>query len=405
MRPVRDGSSPRPGRSTLIVGAVVIAAAAALSAGLLVGSSAPQPGTAPGSWPKAPLASSFVTSSGSWAVLPMGHLSDPLNTFWQVFFRPVGESDWRLVTPPGVADNGGIAASPGPGRSVAMVFAPSQDLTFSPFAITSDDGSSWSPGVIPFGVARVPDVLSASLPAGAHLSALASGGSAVMLGTGNSSNWATVLTKSRLAGSSAAASCGLGELTALSSSGSDDLLGSNCTRPGVVGIFLTGGNTEGARSLQLVGPKLASSEGDVSVLRLSAQEGRIVALVDARKGSLDSLYALWGGEQASGWSVSQAYPLAASASVVSTGFGPDGTLVVETKSAAGDLDAAVTATDGAWRNLPKLPTFTESVSVGAGGTVDALGASLSQFTDWQLVGGQWQRTEVLTVPIQYGSSS
>ena len=50
------------------------------------------------------------------------------------------------------------------------------------------------------------------------------------------------------------------------------------------------------------------------------------------------------------------------------------------------------------------PTYTESVSVGIGGAVDALSASLSQFTDWRLMNGQWHKAQVLVVPIQYGSS-
>ena len=211
-------------RSALLVGAVVLAAAAALTAGLLVGGSTSQPGARAATWLKAPLASSFATASGSWAILPMGNLSDPLNTFWQLFFRPSGRSDWRLVTPPGVADNGGIAASPGPDGSVAVVFAPNNLLTFSPFAITSDNGSAWSPGVIPLGIAPVPDVVTAPLASGAQFSALERGGSAVAVGTGNESNWATLFTSSQLAGSPAAGSCGAGQLTALAASGSDDLL-------------------------------------------------------------------------------------------------------------------------------------------------------------------------------------
>ena len=32
-------------------------------------------------------------------------------TFWEVFVRPATSSTWRLVTPPGVADNGGLVAA------------------------------------------------------------------------------------------------------------------------------------------------------------------------------------------------------------------------------------------------------------------------------------------------------
>ncbi|MGH9028399.1 MAG: hypothetical protein ACRDV4_02120, partial [Acidimicrobiales bacterium] len=37
-----------------------------------------------------PLATSIDTGSGEWVTLPMGHLDQPLNTFWQLFFKPFG---------------------------------------------------------------------------------------------------------------------------------------------------------------------------------------------------------------------------------------------------------------------------------------------------------------------------
>ena len=42
------------------------------------------------------LATSIETSAGTWAVVPMGHLDQPLNTFWQLFFR----ASWRGTAGP-----------------------------------------------------------------------------------------------------------------------------------------------------------------------------------------------------------------------------------------------------------------------------------------------------------------
>ena len=69
--------------------------------------------TAPVSTPRlhaatAPLSTSLVTPQGTWAVAVMGGSAASENNFWQVFVRPAGASRWSLVTPEGVADNGGL---------------------------------------------------------------------------------------------------------------------------------------------------------------------------------------------------------------------------------------------------------------------------------------------------------
>ena len=86
----------------------------------------------------------------------MGRLDDPLNTFWQLLALTGGS--WELATPPGVASNGGLMVAAQP-QSVLAGFGPSQDLRFSPLAHSTDQGSSWDPGVLPAGLARVPDAL------------------------------------------------------------------------------------------------------------------------------------------------------------------------------------------------------------------------------------------------------
>jgi len=266
------------------------------------------------------------------------------------------------------------------------------------------NGKTWSAGVIPFGTAPLPDVLTAPAGAIAQYSALGRSGLKIEAGTGAEPEWSTLYTSNGLAASAAGRSCGAGSLTALTGSGVGELVGSDCRTPGVVGIF-AGAGTPG--SLELVGPTLVPSDGQFSVLRLSSQKNRFVALVDGRNGSVNDLYALSGDGQPSSWSVSRSLTLPAGGAVVSSGFGPDGSLVVETKSASGDLQGAVSATGsgGSWTRLPQLPAGTEGVSVAADGTVDALSADLSELTVWQLTVGRWIRSQVVIVPIQYGSSS
>ena len=94
-----------------------------------------------------PLATSLAVPGGpSWAVVEMGGSSARHDNFWQLLARPAGAAHWALVTPPGVADNGGlVAASPG-GLALVAGFNPSQDLTFSPLASTRDGGARWTPG-------------------------------------------------------------------------------------------------------------------------------------------------------------------------------------------------------------------------------------------------------------------
>ena len=92
-------------------------AAAALIAGC--GSAAPAaPGPAAEATPAgAPfLATSLVTAAGTWAVAVMGGSAASHNNFWQLFVRPAGSRSWKLVTPPGTADNGGLVLAAAAGR-------------------------------------------------------------------------------------------------------------------------------------------------------------------------------------------------------------------------------------------------------------------------------------------------
>ncbi len=372
------------------------------------GASTPRAGSAPGlpaSGISVPLAASFATRSGTFAVVAMGRIGDPLNTFWELFFRPDFSSRWALVTPPGVADNGGLVASPGPGPAdgafVLSGFEPSQDLAFSPLALSTDDGRSWSPGLVPGGLAGVPDALAASAGT-ASLALLRAGGGEVFGSAGNFSAWSEVVGRGAIS-SAAGRSCGVGTLTAVASGATDGpLVGTTCTSGRVVGIF---GRARGV--WRLVGPRLSGDTRGTKVLRLVDAGGVVSGLVAATTTSTRSLIGV-ASTAGGSWSRSSPLRLGNGTRVVSTGVEPGGGFVVLASRPDGkpglDLE---TGPGGGWRSLPAPPPGTAAVAVGADGVVDALSESLVQLTDWRLdaVARTWSKIETVTVPIQFGSSS
>ncbi len=177
---------PAVARLRSVAAGVALAAAGAVAA---CGSSASSPASAPGAGGGAPgavsMATSIATAADSWAVLPMS--AGP--AFWQVLARAGNSGTWKLVTPPGVADNGGLVASAGGASSLTVAVRPSQDLVFSPLAETANGGASWSTGgPVDAAVAASPDALAA---AGGKLAALLSDG-AVETSSDAGATWSTI---------------------------------------------------------------------------------------------------------------------------------------------------------------------------------------------------------------------
>ena len=393
-------------RARSAAGALVIVA----MAGCLTACSSSTPGARPDS-PlsiKVPLAATFATGNGAIAVVAMGRIGDPLNTFWELFSRPDGNSRWTLVTPPGVADNGGLVTSPGPGSTDGALlltgFEPSQLLAFSPLALSKNHGESWSPGLVPGGLAAVPDAVAVS-SGGEWLALVRAGGGEILRSTGSPSDWSELARHEVLVSSAAGRSCGVGLLTAVAvDDAGRPLAGTGCAVKGVVGIFNRIGGV-----WRLVGPRLSgmSESGTTEVLRLVDADGVTSGLVAAKTTAETSLI---GVAKANGgpWSRSSPLALVRGSRIVSTGVEPGGGFVVLTARVHGgqaiDME---TGPGGGWRRLPTPPSGTAAVVVSGDGVVDALSESLVQITDWRLdaAAGTWSRTETVTVPIQFGSSS
>lgn len=383
----------RPGLH--IAGAACLGAVAMAVAGC--GTAAPaRPAAAVVTAPAMPLDTSVTTASGTWVTVSMGGSAAQHNNFWQLFARPSGATRWKLVTPPGTADNGGLVLAAGSGQQLTTAFRPSQYLTYTPLTQTGDGGRTWSAlGPLDAPLAATPGSLAVQPGTGRLLALLSSG--AAEQGTRGASGWTTLVTARALAATPAGRSCGLSALTAVSYSAAGvPLLAGACTRPGIAGIFAAG------QVWRLAGPVLtgALAGQPVTVLRVSATGSQITALLGVGAGRNLGLVAAWSGSAGTGWSVSPLLRTGGHA-VTATSLGPGPTVAVITA----DARAAVLSGEH-WRLLPALPPSVAAIVPGADGAVDALAVHRSTLTVWRLASlrGHWTTEQVITVPIQYGSS-
>ena len=381
------------------------AAALALAAGaLLAGCGSPAP-SVPGPAAEAPpagtpfLATSLVTGAGTWAVAVMGGPVATHDNFWQLFARPAGSSRWKLVTPPGTADNGGLVLAGAGGGSLITGFRPSQYLTYTPLTITRNAGQAWSStGPLDGALADVPDALAAASATG-HLLALTADGTAELAAPGYTS-WTTLATQRSLAATPAGRRCGLQNLTAAAfSPAGQPLLAGTCSHPGTAGIFAgTGGTWHAA------GPALpaALASQPVQVLRLTSTASSTVALLVAGTGPAASLLAAWSADSGSHWTLSPPFRLNG-ATPSSASFGPGDTAAIVL---TGNRGETVAGPGAPWRALPALPPGTATLAPGPAGGFTALAAGRTTMTVWQLAPGSaaWARAQAISVPVQFGSS-
>jgi hypothetical protein len=360
---------------------------------------------------RAPLGTSLVTAQGTWAIAVMGGSAADENNFWQLFVRPSADSTWRLVTPPAVADNGGLVAAGSP-ASLLIGFRPSQDLLFSPLATSTSGGKNWTAAVLNADLANSPDAL-ATAASGQELALLSSG--TIDTSTDGGATWSRL---PALATSAAGRSCGVVGVNAVAFwSDETPVAAASCERPGVAGIFRDTAGTPGRKggTWEPAGPLLpaAYARDPVRVLRLSGPaagsgsggtgsggtgSGGTVALLQAGQ---DLLATWWSG---TGWASPVALSVAsgpAASGVRATGFGANGSAWVLLGDGAADT---ISGPGGTWVGLPAVPSGTAVLALGGAGP-QALVPRGSKLTVWQLTSGAWSKVQVVTVPIVYGSSS
>jgi hypothetical protein len=408
----RHGRRGRVRDSALAAAVAAIASTAVLAAcGSSSSSSSPSSsaGSAASSDPAVSLATSLSTTKDSWAIVPMS--SNP--GFWEVFVRPAKSATWRLVTPPGIADNGGLVAATDTESGLTVAVRPSQDLDFTPVASTADAGASWSTdGPISAGVASSPGALAVS---GRQLAAVLGNGT-IEASSDAGDTWRTLAKPGTIAASPAGQKCGTVGVTSVSfwPIPADVLAAGSCGATGAAGLFsYSAGDGWQRLSLPVSGP----------LVRLGAD----TALVRAKAG----LTALWGNalhwhayappsssaaptptsspeSSAAGWTASAPLPVT---SAVTASGGLAGATATSSGGTWVLLPGGQAATIGGpgqqWLLLPPTPAHTSVLASGPGTSLDALAVSGSTLTVWQLDHGStvWARAQTISVPIEPGSSS
>ena len=374
----------------------LIVAALLLAPGLLAGCAASgghATTTTPAPAATAPLATSMTTADGqAWAIVAMGGPAAQEDLFWELITRPPGSDRWTLVTPPGVADNGGLVAA-GTSGPLTVGFEPSQDLTFSPLATTGNGGKTWDAGLLNAHLASVPDAIAAN---GTGMLALLDDGAIDQASTG-AGGWAPLAAPGAIAASAAGRRCQVTGLAAVAYTPSGTpLAAAACARPGSTGIF-----ARVAGTWQASGPADPGGQ-PLRVIRLTQAPAGDTALLQAGTSGAGSLSAAWTGNGAQ-WTASPALPLHG-AKVQASGTGPGGALWV---LLSGDRAETLTGPGAAWRELPAPPRGTAALAANSDGTYDALVVSAATLTIDQVTadGSGWRAEQVTKVPVQYGSSS
>lgn len=349
------------------------------------------------------MATSIETAAGTWAVVPMGDLQQRLNTFWQLFFRPLGGSNWSdQASGLAVATNGGLVVTTPGGKALAVGIRPANLLDYSPLLVTSDAGRTWSPAPPVAALAQQPDSLAFD---GAKALALATvkGGDEVLDSQGSVAGWHTLTTSEELGRSPAGRSCGLVSMTAVVYAAGRPLVGASCRRPGVTGIFADSGGV-----WRVAGPKLLQStnRARVDVLGLRQDAAGLWALLALSEGRRTSLLVAWTNGETKQWTLSPTLDIG---SMALHSFGPDGgsgLFVLMTGPDSVERVALVSAPGAEWTHEPAPPAGTETMVFGPAGRVDALCVNDTRFTDWTLLrSDRWAKRQAVNVPIEFGSSS
>lgn len=411
-------------RTGLMAGsaAVVVAVVAVVVVAVSGGGGVSAPPVSPTSTP--PPAAAESNAAGSTVVVAMGDLSDPSNTFYELFGRPAGSTSWRLATPPGVADNGGLVIGASQSGAVTAGFLPSDDLTFSVLAQRAASTAAWVPGDVPGTLAPEPDALAAG-PSGQVAAVLSRPVSSVIGAGSGLADWSRLATAVELA--RASDRCAVTRITAVAVTISGvPVVGASCARSATIGLFVPAGRSDAAGGTvsstlrrptagwSLVGPVFSGRVPDTtSVLRLQAGPGGVSALVSSVLNGVTTLTAMWGSGVSGTDAPTTSLPLRVPPgwSVLGTAMGGgdgSGETVLLGSGAARRVEViggVATSSGERWTRLTTPPGGTTAVA-SVGGSTDAFVPSGSHLSIWSTAPGAaaWTKVDQQSVPIQFGSS-
>ncbi len=342
-----------------------------------------------------PLATSLPSAGGSWALLPAGASSGEEH-FWELLHRSATSARWWVVTPPGVQDNGGLAIAAAGGTLLAG-FLPSYNLRFSPLALTTNSGATWTPALLPDGLVSVPDSLALS-SGGTAYALLARDGGEIVVSNTPGGEWRSLTAARALATLPVARGCGLTSIDAVAGTSPEGVLaGGTCTRPGQIGAYAYGHGSWRAAAP----PTPAALRGDPSrVLWLVSTGATTLTLVDFPSGSHNTLLAAWSTDGGHRWVEAPPQVMGTRESLLAAGPAPHVRTFLLVAAPHGSrllIGAPLTP----WRATPRPPAGTATVALGGAGKVDALAVHGYNVVDWRLVGtpGVWHRSGTLRVSV------
>ncbi len=347
-----------------------------------------------------PLATSLPSATGSWALLPAGASSGEEH-FWELLHRGAGSSPWTLVTPPGVQDNGGLAIAAAGGTLLAG-FLPSYNLHFSPLALTTDGGATWTPALLPSALTSVPDSLALSSSGPGYALLAKGGGEIVQSNTPGGGEWRTLTAARALATLPVAHSCGLASIDAIASTSPEGVLaGGACNQAGQIGEYAYAHGSWRAAAP----PTPAALRDDSSRVVLLASTGaRTLTLVDFLSTSQNTLLAAWSTDDGHRWAESPPLVLGAREDLIAAGPAPqDRTFLLVSTPHGNRLRIGAPATP--WRATPRPPAGTATVALSDTGEIDALAVHVYTIVEWRLAGtpGAWHRVGTLPVTVSAAS--
>lgn len=389
---------PRSASVTSIVAALVLGVAALTGCTPRVAVSPARISAGP---PAIPQALGVSVPGLSWAIVRTGGPSAG-GLFWQLLVQTRPGGPWRLTTPPGVADNGGLVLARSADGTMTAGFVPSQLLRFSPLAATSDVGAHWSQGLFPAGLIAGPDSLAAA-PGGRLVAVTAT---SVQESAAGITGWQPLITLKVLASTPAGRRCGLTSLTgAVTEPGGAIVVAGRCDHAGAIGLFAA--TTTGWQS---AGPAVPASAGlrSASVAGLISTNAGTAALIAGRADHGEVLIPAWLAAKSTSWTtyVPLSVPVGGVTSIAASARGAwaavlPGRSALITQApgdSAGDRDLV------RWFSLP-APGAT-LVTGTDGSPLTALVPGLDTVTAWlRTAGGGWQRSQVIHVPSTPGGQS
>ncbi len=333
--------------------------------------------------------------------MPVGASSGE-HRFWELLWLGTHAARWSLVTPPGVQDNGGLSIALAARGVLTAGFLPSINLHFSPLARTPDHGATWSPELLPDGLAIGPDSLAAG--AGEALLALISRRSGeVLKRSGPHASWKRLVSAAELARQLASNDCELESIDAVSaSSEGHPLVGGSCQRPGQIGEY-----TYDHGSWRRAAPDVpkALRGYTAAVLRLKSTPVGVYTLIELTSPSNRYLITAWSSDSGKRWRELPALRLPANQQVISAGPGLGNEAYVLTGIGKRADSLWVSAGPGsAWRANLAPPAGTAAVALSGNAAVTAFAVHGRTIDVWQLEKGSrsWRREQTTPVSISEG---